>query len=592
MQKRNVALLFSMFLVLVGQLFALSGSPPSIYVSTYTGGQILRVNATTGAISVVYTGSSDFLPEDITVGPDNKIYVCDSTNGRIVRMNQNGTSVETVYNQPTGGPQGPRFSATGTLFFNTKGSSPSGVWKIEGLIDPSLGGPFAPVNVLDADQTGEGLAFTNRGDLLIVNRGLGEVQCLQGPLHSCADKITGLTDPIGIAVNSVDEIFVARSSRGDIQRFTPTAKNMSSTYVDFMPANPGDPPDQPFYFEFTSDDTLYVATADAAMQNGKLWKVTPPVSPGGMGTKTLLTTLPKRKGKFPPAVGVGVPATSRSITKEIKPPEVTKVWNFGPHSFELTAGTCKATITARQRPPKDVNDMLTASKINGKGQPLSGEEGWVTTWLVEKDPSVGCDLGADDSYGIAIAAFVDAALNISPGIVRCDGAPTVCEKLPDYGYYPQPGLIPGDPVTSTKSKSFSEYLFVNLTLDQIGNFCGFQSPLISDPKNPNYPAVFNVGKTITFKFQLNTETNCTGSFITDAKAVLSVAQIDPNDTSKFVPMDVKSSGGSNDPPFFRNDNPSKSYVFNLDTTGWTPGLYTATVTSNKVYPQTIQFRLR
>jgi hypothetical protein len=234
--------------------------------------------------------------------------------------------------------------------------------------------------------------------------------------------------------------------------------------------------------------------------------------------------------------------------------------------------------------------MLTASKINGKAQPLSGEEGWVTTWLVEPDPSVGCQLASDGFYGVAIAAFVDAASNISPGVVRCSGSPTVCTQLPDFGYYPEAPILggPGDPVTSTKTKSFSEYLFVNLALAQNGNFCGFQSPL-----DPNNPAVFNAGKTITFKFQLTTGANCTGSFITDAKAVLSVARIDPNDPSTFVRMGVKASGGSNDPPFFRNDNPSKSYVFNLDTSGseWTPGLYTATVTSNKVLPQTIQFRL-
>jgi hypothetical protein len=605
MQKRNVALLFSVFLVLVGQLFAQSGPSTYVYVSTYTGGQILRVNATTGAISVVYTGSSKFLPDDLTVGPDNRIYVCDPTNGQIIRMNDNGTNVETVYNQPTGGPQGPRFSSTGTLFFNTKttnNSIPSGVWKIDGLASVPLGGPFhTPEKVLSAAQTGEGLAFTNRGDLLIVNQGLGEVQCLQGPHNSCPGKVSNLTDPIGIAVNSIDEIFVAGGNQetpNGIQRHTVDSNDVP-TYVDFSPA------DQPKYFEFFSDDTLFVATADEAMQNGKLWKVTPPASPGGVGSKTLLATLPKRQGKFPPAVGVGVPATSKSITKEIKPPEVTKVWNFGPHSFELTAGTCTATITACQRPPEEVNTMLATKgrdidgkpKPLGKGQPLSGEEGWVTTWLVQ--PSGVCSTGSDGFYEIAIGAFVDAPFSISPGIVKCDGvvscdgSPTVCTQLPDFGYYPQPGLIPGDPVTSTKSKSFSEYLFVNLTLDQDGKSCGFQSPLI-DPKDPGYPAVFNVGKTVTFKFQLTTEPNCAGKFITDAKAVLSVAQIDPSDPSTFVRMDVKASGGSNDPPFFRNDNPSKSYVFNLDTSGseWTPGLYTATVTSNKVLPQTIQFRLK
>jgi hypothetical protein len=547
------------------------------------------VDGTTGAITVVYTGSTNFLPEDITVGPDNKIYVCDPTNGRIVRMNQNGTNVETVYNEPAGGPQGPRFNSAGTLFFNTKGSNPSGVWKIDGLAAVPFGGPFLPpVNVLSATQVGEGLAFTNSGDLLIVNRGLGKVQCLKGPLDSCPNEIIGLTDPIGVVVNSVDDIFVARGkSPYDIQRFPSNDISLPTTYVDFSSTN-----NQPNYIEFTSDDTLFVATADAAMQNGKVWKVTPPVSPGANVSPTLLATLPKRQGKFPPAMGVGVPATSVSITKKIDPPGGKKVWNFGPHSFEVTAGPCTATITARQRAPEEVRTMLANGGFTeGQGQPLSGEEGWVTTWSVVPGAS-GCQPESDGSYGIAIAAIVDAAFNISPGIVRCDVSPNGswknCTKKDGFGYYPQSNLLPGDPVTSTRTKSFSEYLFVNLRLAQVGTFCGFQSPVGSKS--------FNLGQNITFKFQLKDGPNCTGNFITDANAVISVAQIELSDGKPtFDRKDIKASGNSNGPPLFRYDRQNNQYLFNLDTSGWPPGKYSVTVISDKFFPQPnppLEFRLQ
>jgi hypothetical protein len=554
------------------------------------------VDGTTGLIKVVYAGGEDFLPEDITVGPDNRLYVCDATNGRILRMDQDGKKVETVFDQATspasqapGGPQGPRFSSTGTLFFNTKntnGSNPSGVWKIDGLAAIPSGGRFpAPVKVLSATDSGEGLAFRNNGDLLVINRGLGEVQRSLSPdLMSTQAIVTGLTDPIGVAVNSVDDIFVARgNSLNGIQRFTVTSKGVASTpYVNF------DPADLPIYFEFNSEDTLFVTTADATLQNGKLWRVAPPVAPNTTGSKTLLAALPKCKGKVPPAVGVGIPATSRSITK--KDFTGTQAYNFGFSSYEVTAGLCTATITARQRPPAEVNAMLSAAGIKGKGQPLSGEEGWVTTWLVEPSPA-GCLPGPDGTFGIAIAAFVNAPFKISPGIVKCNGSPTVCEQLPDFGYYPQGTILglPGDPVTSTKSKSFSEYLFVNLELAQNGNFCGFQPPLSSDPDRSR---VFNSGQTIPFKFQLMTGANCTGSFITDAKAVLSVAQIESgNGKALFDRKVIDASGSSNDPPAFRNDG--ANYLFNLKTSkGWTAGLYAATVTSNKFFPQTILFRLR
>jgi hypothetical protein len=181
--------------------------------------------------------------------------------------------------------------------------------------------------------------------------------------------------------------------------------------------------------------------------------------------------------------------------------------------------------------------------------------------------------------------------------VRCevsptDGSWTFCEQLQDFGYYPQGQIVgvPGDPISGTRSRSFSEYLLVNLPLAPNVNFCGFLSPLNPDPNNP---AVFLIGNTIPFKFQLKTGSKCTGSFITDAKAVLSVAQIELGDgTPTFIRKDVNSSGKANEPPTFRSDLPTKQYIFNLKTLGWTAGLYTATVTLNKGFPQTILFKLK
>ncbi len=596
MDKRTVLLLFFILLVLAGQILGESGPP--IYVSTFTltgVGQILSVDGTTGATTVVYTSTDNVRrPEDITVGPDNKLYVCAPTNGLIVRMDQDGKNFETVYDQagkdlskfPVG-PQGPRFDSAGTLFFNTKGSGANGVWKIKNLTDPGSHPPFPdPVNVLQAADSGEGLAFTASGGLLVVKRDLGEVQCLPGPLKTCPDKITGLTNPIGIAVSSVGDIFVARRSsltslKPGIERITP--KNEQSTYVEFEPL------DQPFYLEII-DKTLFVATTadpgDGTPPNGKLWKVTPPdgkCTPDPIACKTPLANLPTQS-----LVGVGKPATSVSITKTIDPSGGTKVWNFDTNAFEITApGACTATIIARQRPPAEVNAMLVASGIKGKAQAQSGDEGWVTTWLIQ--PS-GCPVLSNDLYGIAIFAYVNEPFNISPGIASFS-SPTVGKQLQDFGYYPYTeAKILGDPISSTKSRSFSEYLFVNLQLAYVGSFCGFLPPLNPDPNNP---AVFLIGNTVPIKFQLKAGKNCTGSFITDAKAVLSVAQLELGDgTPTFDRKVVNPAGKANEPPNFRSDGPTKQYIFNLNTSGWPAGKYAATVTSNKSFPQTILFRLQ
>jgi hypothetical protein len=609
MNKRNVVLLFSVSLVLVGHLLGETGPP--IYVSTFTltgGGQILSVDAATGATTVVYTSKDNILqrPEDLTVGPDKRLYVCDPTNGQIVRMdigdNGVGINIQTVYDRNTThlkefpwGPQGPIFNSAGTLFFNTKGLNANGVWKIDGLTAPTSGPPFLdPIKVLSANQSGEGLAFTSNGDLLIVSRSSREVQRSPGPLFA-PDKtiaiITKLYDPIGIAVNSVGDIFVARgslpvnnqypeSSPYTIQRFPSNNLSKPTTYVDFSITK-----DQPNYLEFSSDDTLFVTTVDATLQIGKVWKV----SPTGSKPEHPLATFIGQ-----PAAGVGVPATSRSITKSFTG---TKAYIFGSNAFEVATNTCTATITARQRPPEEVNKMLIDRQIAGTVLTLSGAQGWATTWLVE--PS-GCSppLGSD-YYGIAISYFVDAPLSINPRIVRCevsptDGSWTVCEQLQDLGYYPQGQIVgvPGDPISGTKSRSFSEYLLVNLPLAQNGNFCGFLPPLNPDPNNPTS---FTIGTTVPFKFQLTMPTtppSCTGNFIPDAKTVFTVAQIGFADGS-IVKKAITPTGGSSAP--FRYDNLKNQYVFNLQTSksaGWTPGTYRATVTSDSFFPQTILFKLK
>jgi hypothetical protein len=615
MDKRNVALLFFVFVLLAGQLLGQSGPP--IFVSTYTGHQILSVDGTT--TTVVYTGDNNFLPEDITVGPDNKLYVCDPTNGRILRMDRDGKNVDTVYNQVAalppqnpGGAQGPQFDLAGTLFFNTKttkNSVPSGVWRIDGLAAIPFGGPFpAPVNVLGTAQSGEGLALTSNGDLLIVNRsaliGGGVVQRSPGPLFASAKTIIlNLYDPIGVAVNSVGDIFVSRGSLPvnnqfpenspyAIHRFTLTSDNTVSsqtTYADFS-----DTKDQPNYLQFAFDDTLLVATSDATLQNGKLWKVTPPVPPARESSKTLLVDLAKLSINQPAvAMGVDLP---RSITETFTG---TKVYNFWSNAFEVTAGACTATITLRQRPPAEVNKILLDSGIKGTVQLLRGE-GWATTWLVEPDPVAGCKPvlpPPNDYYGVAILGFVTDPFKISPGIVKCTDSPPgtdlppVCKQQQDFGYFPEATtfLGPGDPISTTRPKSFSEYLFVNLDLVQNGNFYGPLSPLRSDPNNP---AVFDIGRTIPVKFRL---TDGNGSSITNAKAVLSVALIEFGGKETFIRRDISPAGKANAPPLFRYDKNLKQYLFNLQnskSTGWKPGKYAGYITSDSFFPQKILFELR
>ncbi len=131
--------------------------------------------ATTNVINT-NTGES---PEDIVVGPDGKIYICDADNHDIRRIDPSTPTVEEIVytrgdsNGPDG-PEGPSFSATGDLYFNTRGypATHSGVWKItKAQLSGAL--PVAPTNVLTANQTGssfgEGTTFDASDNLLVVD---------------------------------------------------------------------------------------------------------------------------------------------------------------------------------------------------------------------------------------------------------------------------------------------------------------------------------------------------------------------------------------------------------------------------------------
>ena len=134
---RTLTLLLAVYGTAVAITVAAAPSGPPIYVSTLTGEQILRIDGTTGVVTVLFTGSTGFRPGDLTVGPDNKVYAC--AGDRVIRMDQDGRNVETVYDKatspisnPPSAPEGPRFTWDGSLLLNTRATH-TGVWIIPGV---------------------------------------------------------------------------------------------------------------------------------------------------------------------------------------------------------------------------------------------------------------------------------------------------------------------------------------------------------------------------------------------------------------------------------------------------------------------------
>src|SRR5262249_50928723 len=186
--NKRIVLLVMLGVFLPCSLTFAQANPP-IFVSSFNFHHIQRIDGST--VTIIHTDDREF-PEGMVVGPDGKLYVCEGAGftpgffNRIIRMNQDGTQVEPVYlkvgSAGPNAPEGPSFSPSGALFFNTRQTDTphNGVWKITGASRIPFGGTFpAPVLAIPPSGPGgtgithgEGTTFTANGDLLIVGRSL------------------------------------------------------------------------------------------------------------------------------------------------------------------------------------------------------------------------------------------------------------------------------------------------------------------------------------------------------------------------------------------------------------------------------------
>jgi hypothetical protein len=303
--------------------FEVDGTPTeAVFVSTQYGGQILAVDGTTGAFSVVYQAlgcRSDgaFCPEGMVVGPDDKLYITDPTDKAVRRMNQNGTQEEYVYAPSEcetcpGAPQGPGFSAsaTGDLYFNTQNSdSGTGVFAITSVGTTVFGGPFnSPVNVVPGTGTcttpscvnfspgaGYGATFDSGDNLVFVEQGGGSIPesvlSVSPPYttgYSPTTLVSGLANPTGVALNPVNgQLYVAETGNGDAQPeiLAIGSGGATTTYFTFttsttcLAADGGVGSDLPVFMQFDLSGRLFVVTTTDISNDGqgcgKVWRIDP-----------------------------------------------------------------------------------------------------------------------------------------------------------------------------------------------------------------------------------------------------------------------------------------------------------------------------
>jgi len=593
-----------------GQGSPVPAVPQVVYVSA-SGGLILSVDPTTGAISTLIPASGAAY-EGLVVGPDNVdagrsylLYACDPTNNTIIRFDPNDLTakVETVY---AGGgslqqPQCGRFTNTGDLIVGSKVAG-SGLWKIaNAAYMPLNGGGFsAPTQLAPvgnpASQVSEGVAQKNIGDLLVVDTANKEVIRSQYPAFNVPAVFISpsalLPGPFGIARKSNGEIYVSNQSKKANNIVHYNAQGMSgSTCLAFNNKT------APAFMQMSADDTLYVATASST--SGAVYSVK---------TATCVATQVPTGNSLPPLIGIALPPTSVTQTQSFSG---TQTFNFGYAAYQFTSGgPCTLSVTATPVSPGviqgEINNPLNTSM--DLGDPFYGGSpavnlGWDGFELVfdVPPPAGSCTpLYSDGTYSDLLSAHVDNELVSNPRVLRC-GTPDeppdgVCQTITMFNDYPLGGMLPDDGSYGGKTTKCRQFIINGaLGSPEPAQFCNFQPPL-SNVAPPGIAGVFSSGQNLSVKFKLASASGscANGPYVDDANVLMSVAQIaDKKGNPVFNPISLNASGNSTPiQPIFKTGN--QQYQFSLSLQGYAPGIYslTATFLSANTMQQTVLIKVQ
>lgn len=555
------------------------------------GDQVLAVQSS-GPATVVHTSSCGLLSGDLAFGGDGLVYFAEPGCLRISRLDPSARvrrGVNESY-QPlftrSGGPGSPgaateiRLTAELDVLFNTEGT---GVWKL-------ARGTFAASPV--AGGGGLGLAIAHNGNVIFLNG--AQVEQYPAPAFFTPFSAAGA---VGLGVTNGGQGTSVRSADGTPRLATGTicystantircARKDGSNdtlYATFPAA------EHVRYFEFLSDDTAIVGTAEnpalgTLTPNGRLYRV------DGTGVRQIYATA-KVAGRYQPINGVANLASDQTIV-EMGAVSGFRLFDYGDFEVRIaTPGACALSVTASQVSTAAAQGLLDTLDTSGTNNvyltaPLLGEESQrtrvdvtVLSGLCEAPVTVYMAGFFDDPFGQtwALAHF------------KLMGSQVLSSEVITDGFFPF--AAPDDIGLKGRTDDFSIFLpAVVRTIGQTATFCRFLPALDDRARVPpltgaeTFATGVNLGSVIAVKFRLSTD-GCSTTFVADNPnypregAVVSVMRL-----SDGAIYSIDAPGSANDPPVFRIDSDGITHIFNLKTTPtalapWTRGLHVLTVSS-------------
>ena len=273
-------------LLLTGIEFSILGVTQSIPVQLFVSGEwasnpnprsgvIYKVDLEILAMKTKVVSNLEF-PLDGVCGPDGYIYFVDYGDNKVIRFRPDGRDRQTVAQIPR--PTALTFSPGGDLFVNAA----QGVWRIRfkrgepqqpEQVTPRFSEGVSLINALYSIAVNVGgIAFLPDETMLVVDTPGGLIYKVSPPKFDTPEifiasymdergRIQQLSTPIGIAVNSRGEIFVAEANQRRILKFSPNG--------EFIAALPGSQY-IPIHLEFDSSDNLYVTNWGLYVGEGKV----------------------------------------------------------------------------------------------------------------------------------------------------------------------------------------------------------------------------------------------------------------------------------------------------------------------------------